>query len=44
MEIEIRKLRIEDLEEYKYWQLPIHKYHEYNGPFGILREEWEIMG
>lgn len=24
---------MEDLPEYKYWQMPKHKYHEFNGPY-----------
>lgn len=31
--IKLRKLTIDDLEEYKYWKLPVHDYHEFNGPY-----------
>ena len=33
MKIEIRKIREEDLEAYTYWKLPIHEYHNFNGPY-----------
>ena len=33
MKIALRKITEKDIEEYKYWQLPIHQYHNYNGPY-----------
>lgn len=33
MNIELRKIDLEDLAGYKYWKLPKHKYHTYNGPY-----------
>ncbi len=31
--IKLRKLEINDLEDYKYWKLPEHSYHSLNGPY-----------
>lgn len=40
MKILLRKLEKGDLREYKYWRLPVHKYHDFNGPyFGKLSPE-----
>jgi len=33
MEVTLRNLTKQDLEEYTFWKLPIHKYHDYNGPY-----------
>lgn len=44
MKIKLRKIRKEDLEEYKYWQQPIHKYHAYNGPYFKKSTAKEVEG
>ena len=31
--IELRNISEADLKEYEYWTLPIHEYHNYNGPY-----------
>ncbi|WP_299892088.1 GNAT family protein [uncultured Lacinutrix sp.] len=31
--IKLRNLNLNDLEIYKYWKLPFHKYHSLNGPY-----------
>lgn len=31
--ITLRDLKLEDIEKYKYWKLPHHKYHLFNGPY-----------
>ena len=33
MEIKLRRILAEDLAMYKYWQLPEHRYHQFNGPY-----------
>lgn len=44
IKIALRKIRQEDLVEYKYWKLPEHKYHLFNGPYfkKSTKEEIEI--
>ena len=29
----LRRLKLEDLDQYRYWKLPQHKYHSLNGPY-----------
>lgn len=43
MKIQIRKIEKADLSKYKYWRLPIHKYHNFNGPYfrKLTKEEVE---
>lgn len=43
VKIRLRKIAREDLQKYKYWQLPIHKYHDFNGPYfkKLSKEEVE---
>jgi len=40
--IQLRPLKIEELDTYKYWKLPIHKYHSLNGPYFKKSSEEEI--
>lgn len=42
MNIVLRKLSIEDLEEYKFWKLPIHEYHQFNGPYFKKSNDKEV--
>ena len=42
MKIELRKITKEDLTEYEYWKLPIHKYHHFNGPYFKKSSKEEI--
>ncbi len=41
--IKLRNIEVDDLENYKYWQLPIHKYHLLNGPYFKKQTEEEII-
>ena len=47
--IKLKKLELDDLEDYKYWKLPSHKYHLFNGPYfkkdskEIIDEQIEIL-
>lgn len=40
--IQLRKLTLHDLEEYEYWKLPKHKYHELNGPYFKKKNVTEV--
>lgn len=40
--IKLRKLKLSDLEDYKYWKLPKHKYHSFNGPYFKKQSEKEV--
>ena len=40
--IKLRDLSLDDLEEYKRWKMPLHKYHEFNGPYFPRKTEEEI--
>ncbi|MEW7279309.1 GNAT family protein [Aquimarina sp. 2201CG1-2-11] len=40
--IKLRKLELDDLEEYKFWKLPHHKYHSFNGPYFEKDSEKDI--
>lgn len=40
--IELRTIEIADLEKYQYWKLPIHKYHDLNGPYFKKKTAEEI--
>ncbi len=47
--IKLRKLELDDLEDYKYWKLPDHRYHLFNGPYfkkdskKIIEKQIEIL-
>lgn len=47
--IELRRLKIYDLEKYEYWKLPEHKYHSLNGPYfknknvSEIKEQIELL-
>jgi len=40
--IKLKTLELTDLEEYKYWKLPFHKYHDFNGPYFKKNSKKEI--
>lgn len=40
--IYLRKISVEDLEQYRYWKLPRHQYHSLNGPYFEKDSELEI--
>ena len=42
VDIHLRKIENGDLERYKYWQLPMHKYHDFNGPYFKKLNEEEV--
>ncbi len=42
MQIEIRRIRQDDLVEYKYWKSPGHRYHSLNGPYFKKKSTAEI--
>ena len=33
MEVKLRQITKEDVSAYRYWKLPDHKYHDFNGPY-----------
>ncbi len=47
--IELRRLKIYDLEKYEYWKSPEHKYHSLNGPYfkkkniSEIKEQIELL-
>ncbi len=38
----LRKLKLNDLDEYKFWKLPQHKYHILNGPYFKKNSKEEV--
>jgi putative hydrolase of HD superfamily len=40
--IKLRAITNQDLENYGYWKLPIHQYHELNGPYFKKKTKEEI--
>ena len=40
--IHLRHIEIADLAEYAHWKLPVHKYHDFNGPYFKKQTKAEI--
>ena len=42
MEILLSKIKLSHLDSYTYWLQPIHKYHQFNGPYFEKDTEKEL--
>ncbi len=40
--IRLRKLQKNELDDYKYWKLPVHEYHKFNDPYFKKRSKQEV--
>jgi len=43
MEIILRKLQINDLDDYLKWKHPLREFHKYNGPYYKIESEEELL-
>ncbi|KLU62407.1 acetyltransferase (GNAT) family protein [Peptococcaceae bacterium CEB3] len=43
MNIVLRELKVKDLEDYLYWNLPSHEFHKFNGPYYEKRSGEELV-